>query len=69
VSNLVTALGQCGEDIRQRMLWYFSQADAEYARRVAEGLGAAVPLAMPPGARSGAVRGEGAGVGGAGAIG
>jgi catalase len=49
VSNLVGALAQCGTDIQQRMLWYFSQADADYARRVAEGLGAAVPASPPPG--------------------
>jgi len=49
VSNLVGALSQCGTDIQQRMLWYFSQADAEYGRRVAEGLGAQVPTSPPPG--------------------
>jgi len=49
VSNLVGALSQCGDDIQQRMLWYFSLADAEYGRRVAEGLGVAVPTSPPPG--------------------
>ncbi len=49
VSNLVGALSQCGEDIQQRMLWYFAQADAEYGRRVAAGLGARVPTSPPPG--------------------
>ena len=49
IANLVGALAQCGEDIQQRMLWYFSLADADYGRRVAEGLGAAVPAAPPPG--------------------
>ena len=49
VSNLVGALSQCGADIQRRMLWYFAQADAEYGRRVAEGLGAAVPTSPPPG--------------------
>ncbi len=49
VSNLVGALSQCGEDIQQRMLWYFAQGDAEYGRRVAEGLGARVPTSPPPG--------------------
>jgi catalase len=51
VSNLVAGLKPCGEDIQQRMLWYFSQADAEYGRRVAEGLGAPVPTAPPPGVK------------------
>jgi catalase len=49
VTNLVSALAPCGEDIQQRMLWYFAQADAEYGRRVAEGLGASVPTSPPPG--------------------
>ena len=51
VSNLVAGLKPCGEDIQQRMLWYFSQADAEYGRRVAEGLGATVPTSPPPGVK------------------
>ncbi len=49
VRNLAGALSQCGEDIQQRMLWYFAQADAEYGRRVAEGLGASVPSSPPAG--------------------
>jgi catalase len=67
VSNLVGALQQCGPDIQQRMLWHFSQADAEYGRRVAEGLGVSVPTTRPAGLAP--VEGEAAGVGGAGAIG
>jgi catalase len=39
VSNLVSQLSQCNPDIRDRMVWHFSQADAEYGRRVADGLG------------------------------
>jgi hypothetical protein len=31
------------------MLWYFALADAEYGRRVAEGLGVAVPTSPPLG--------------------
>ncbi|MDB4879580.1 MAG: Catalase [Gemmatimonadetes bacterium] len=54
VSNLVSALEQCGEDIQQRMLWYFAQADADYGRRVAEGLGATVPVSPPAGVASSA---------------
>jgi catalase len=49
VANLVDALGQCGGDIQQRMLWYFSLADADYGRRVAAGLGVEVPTSPPPG--------------------
>jgi hypothetical protein len=48
VSNLVGALSQCGADIQQRMLWYFAQADTDYGRRVAEGLGVQVPTSPPP---------------------
>ena len=51
VSNLVGGLKPCGEDIQQRMLWYFSQADADYGRRVAEGLGVSVPTSPPPGTK------------------
>ena len=41
VKNLVSALAQCGADIQQRMVSHFTQADPEYGRRVAEGLGIA----------------------------
>jgi catalase len=43
VSNLVGALSTCNPDIQQRMVSYFTQADGEYGRRVAEGLGISVP--------------------------
>jgi catalase len=39
IANLVGALGQCNPDIQERMVSHFAQADAEYGRRVAEGLG------------------------------
>jgi catalase len=39
ISNLVTNLKQCNRDIQERMVWHLSQADAEYGRRVADGLG------------------------------
>jgi catalase len=39
ISNLVSALKTCNQDIQERMVWHFSQADAEYGRRVADGLG------------------------------
>jgi catalase len=43
ISNLVGALSQCNPDIQERMVGHFHQADADYGRRVAEGLGIAVP--------------------------
>lgn len=49
VTNLVSGLTACGEDVQQRPLWDFSEADAGYGRRVAEGLGASVPTSPPPG--------------------
>ncbi len=39
ISNLVGELKTCNPDIQERMVWHFGQADAEYGRRVAEGLG------------------------------
>jgi len=41
VNNLVEALSVCKEDIQQRMVGYFTNADPEYGRRVADGLKAA----------------------------
>ncbi|MBB6022923.1 catalase [Paenibacillus sp. JGP012] len=38
ISNMVGALAQCKPDIRERMISHFTQADADYGRRVAEGL-------------------------------
>ncbi len=39
IQNLVSALKDCPRDIQERMVSYFTQADAEYGRRVAEGIG------------------------------
>jgi catalase len=39
VTNLVDALSQCNRDIQERMVSYFTQADAEYGARVAQGPG------------------------------
>jgi catalase len=39
VSNLVTQLSQCNQDIQERMVHLLTQCDAEYGGRVAEGLG------------------------------
>jgi catalase len=45
VSNLVGALKTCNRDIAERMVSYFAAADADYGRRVAEGLG--MPVGAP----------------------
>jgi catalase len=56
ISNLVTQLSQCNQDIKERMVWHLSQCDAEYGRRVADGLGIRVedvpqvPVAVAHGA-------------------
>ncbi len=46
VANLVDALSGCEREIQDRMVGHFTQADAEYGRRVAEGLGVAVSGAL-----------------------
>lgn len=38
IANLVDALSKCKQDIRERMISYFTEADADYGRRVREGL-------------------------------
>jgi len=38
IDNLVGALSTCKSDIQERMIDYFTQADADYGRRVSEGL-------------------------------
>ncbi|HZI19821.1 MAG TPA: catalase [Pyrinomonadaceae bacterium] len=43
IKNLVDALSQCDRGIQDRMVSHLSQCDEEYGRRVAEGLGIAVP--------------------------
>ncbi|PZE20183.1 catalase [Paenibacillus xerothermodurans] len=45
ISNLVDALKNCKADIVQRMISYFTQADPDYGRRVAEGLAKVNPTA------------------------
>ena len=47
VSNLVSLLSQCNKDIQERMVWHFSQADADYGKRVGQGLGID-PASVPP---------------------
>ncbi|MDB5698067.1 MAG: catalase [Alphaproteobacteria bacterium] len=39
IANLVGALSQCDAVIQQKMVSHFTQADPDYGRRVAEGLG------------------------------
>jgi catalase len=45
VKNLVDQLTPCDDDIRERMILHLSMCDAEYGRRVADGL-AMVPRAI-----------------------
>ena len=45
ISNLVGGLKQCNKDIQERMVYHLTQCDADYGRRVAEGIGIAVPAA------------------------
>jgi catalase len=47
ISNLVSGLAQCNQDIQERMVWHLSQCDAEYGRRVANGLGIRVEDVPP----------------------
>jgi catalase len=42
ISNLVGALSECEPVIQERMIRHFTLADADYGRRVAEGLGRSV---------------------------
>ena len=41
IRNLVDALSQCDRVIQGKVVHHFTQADPEYRRRVAEGLGMA----------------------------
>jgi catalase len=43
INNLVTNLKKCNKDIQERMVYHLTQCDADYGRRVAEGIGIAVP--------------------------
>lgn len=50
IRNLVDALRGCPRDIQERMTYHFTQADPDYGRRVAEGIGLTVtsgPTAVP----------------------
>ena len=39
VTNMIDLLGQCEQQIQERMIDHFAKCDPEYGRRVAEGLG------------------------------
>ena len=43
VYNLVDLLGQCERQIQERMVEHLARCDADYGRRVAEGIGVPVP--------------------------
>jgi catalase len=43
VFNLVDLLGQCERQIQERMVEHLARCDADYGRRVAEGIGVPVP--------------------------
>jgi len=43
ISNLVTNLKQCRQDIQERMVQHFFKADPNYGTRVAQGLGLPLP--------------------------
>jgi len=45
VLNMIALLGQCEQQIQERMIDHFARCDADYGRRVAEGLGLPVPTA------------------------
>ncbi len=60
VRNLVDVLKICKPDISERMIGYFSQADPEYGRRVAEGLAQALATQGPTGHIGSAALQEGA---------
>jgi catalase len=45
IANLVAGLQPCNRDIQDRMIAHLTQCDADYGRRVAEGLG--LPVLHP----------------------
>ena len=58
INNLVIQLAPCGDDIKQRMIGHLTKCDANYGRRVAQGLGITLQAeqgAAPP-AYAGSVR-------------
>jgi catalase len=53
ILNLVNTLRPAPRHIQERMVWLFTQCDTDYGRRVAEGLGIAVPASDPYASRTG----------------
>jgi catalase len=47
IKNLVGGLSRCNKDIQDRMIGYFTEADADYGRRVAEGIRMAAETQEP----------------------
>jgi catalase len=47
VFNLIDLLGQCDRHVQERMISQLFRCDADYGRRVAEGIGVLVPEAAP----------------------
>jgi catalase len=43
VRNLIDLVGQCERHIQERMVEHLARCDADYGRRVAEGIGVPVP--------------------------
>ena len=48
VLNLTGALSQCDRPIQERMVGHFTACDADFGRRVAEGIGLAVSNESEP---------------------
>ena len=48
VGNMIALLGQCERQIQDRMVALFAKCDADYAARVADGLGIPSPLEAAP---------------------
>mgnify|MGYP001796872226 CR=1 FL=1 len=43
VYNMIDLLGQCDRHVQERTVGLFAKCDADYGRRVAEGIGLFVP--------------------------
>ena len=43
IANLVDAMKDATKQIQEKMVWHFTQCDADYGRRLAEGLGLSAP--------------------------
>ncbi len=43
ICNLTDLIGQCDRQVKERMVGHFAQCDADFGRRIAEGVGVSVP--------------------------